>query len=187
MTDNSASLIIGVTGHRKLADESRLAAAVDAALDEVVRRATEEGSGAPPQLIVLSPLAEGADRLVAKRVLARAGAVLEVVLPLPEDEYAVDFKTAGSRVEFAGLLARARTIHRLSRSPSREESYAAAGRYVVDHCDVLFAIWNGKPEGGGGGTAGVVRYAREARRALAWIRPDEPGPVRIDRDFGSRI
>ena len=171
MTDIPARPIVGVTGHRKLADKGRLAAAVDAALDEIERRATEERSGGPRRLIVLSPLAEGADRLVAKRVLAREGGELEAVLPFPENEYAADFASAGSRVEFADMLARARSVERLPPSPTRAEAYARAGRYVVDHCDVLIAIWDGKPEEGPGGTAEAVRYAREQGRALVWIDP----------------
>ena len=182
MTGARARLVVGVTGHRKLADEARLAAAVDAVLDTIVLRAADG------QLSVLSPLAEGADRLVAERVLAMAGAAeLEAVLPMDESEYEADFATDASKSEFRSLLARARTIHRLPRPSSREEAYAAAGRYVVDHCDVLIAIWDGTPGEGRGGTAEIVRYARRRRRALAWIRPDAIGEVQIDGDFASRI
>lgn len=191
MTKAGARLIIGVTGHRKLADEGRLAAKIDAVLDEIVRQAARDTAAgqneARLRLSVISPLAEGADRLVATRVLARDGAELEAVLPMDEADYEADFATDASRAEFKSLLARARTIHRLRHSSNREEAYAAAGRFVVDRSDVLVAIWDGQPEEGPGGTAETVRYARSQHRALAWLRPDEPGPVRIDGQFGSRI
>lgn len=192
MTGARARLVVGVTGHRKLADEDRLAAAIDAVLDTIVLRAADGAvarqNETPLQLSVLSPLAEGADRLVAERVLAMAGAAeLEAVLPMDESEYETDFATDASKSEFRSLLARAKTFHRLPRPSSREEAYAAAGRYVVDHCDVLIAIWDGTPGEGPGGTAETVRYARRQRRALAWIRPDGAGYEFIDGDFGSRI
>ncbi len=182
MTGARARLIVGVTGHRKIADAGRLAAAVDAVLDTIVLRAADgtvaRQNEAPPQLSVLSPLAEGADRLVAELVLARAGtAELEAVLPMDESEYETDFETDASRSEFRSLLARAGTIHRLPRPSSREEAYAAAGRYVVDHCDVLIAVWDGKPEEGPGGTAEVVRYARAQGRRIAWIDPNGAEPI----------
>lgn len=167
-------LVIGVTGHRKLADEARLAAKIDAVLDEIVKQAAGEGraGGAPaPRLCVISPLAEGADRLVAKRVLARQGAALEAVLPMDEVDYAADFKSEASRLEFRDLLARARAVRWMSRAPSRDEAYAAAGRYVVDHCDVLIAVWDGRQANGPGGTADVVAYARSRARGLFIVEP----------------
>jgi hypothetical protein len=191
-------LVIGVTGHRKLADEARLAAKIDAVLDEITaqppgERASQEAAGSRPRshgtglpmaigrgegrnetpvrLVALSPLAEGADRLVAERVLAREGSELEVVLPLDEVDYEADFKTDASRAEFRALLARARTVHWMSRAPSRNEAYAAAGRYVVDHCDVMIAVWDGRAANGPGGTADIVAYARERGTRLVMIQP----------------
>jgi len=90
---------------------------------------------------------------------------------MDEGSYAADFKAEGSGTEFKGLLSRARSVHCLPDSSSRAEAYARAGRYVVDHCDVLIALWDGKPEDGPGGTAEIVRYAREKGRELAWIDP----------------
>jgi len=169
-------IVVGVTGHRNLPAGARLEEAVDAALDEIERGPAGENAAAV-RLVALSPLAEGADRLVAGRVLAREGGELEVVLPLFENEYAADFETAGSQVEFADLLARARSIERLPPSPGRAEAYSRAGRYVVDHCDILIAIWDGKPEEGPGGTAEVVRYARAQGRRLVWIDPGGAGII----------
>ena len=179
MTSLPQQLIIGVTGRRTLADEGRMAAAIDEALDRIVKTvAGERATGpaatrgkAPLRLVVLSPLAEGADRLVAEHVLARAGAALEAVLPLDRGEYEKDFKTQRSRSEFRDLLARARAIHELPRAANREDAYASAGRFVVDHCDVLVAVWDGRPGDGPGGTAETVAYARKKRRRLLVIEP----------------
>jgi hypothetical protein len=165
MTAASNHLVVGVTGHRKLADPGLLAAKIDAVLDEITREAPGQG------LVVLSPLAEGADRLVAARALVLPGAALEAVLPLDEADYERDFETDASRAEFRSLLARARRVRRLPPSSSREEAYAAAGRFVVDHCDVLVAIWDGQIANGPGGTANIVAYARSRARRLSIVEP----------------
>jgi hypothetical protein len=179
-------LVIGVTGHRRLGDEGPLGFSIDAVLDELERRAGESGAK-PAGLTVLSPLAEGADRLVARRVLARPGGELEAVLPMSEKKYARDFAAPGSEAEFRGLLARARSVRRLRGPRTRSGAYAAAGRWVVDHCDVLVALWDGRPEDGPGGTAEIVRYAKKKGRTVAWVRPEDGHVVGIDGRFGTRL
>lgn len=54
----------------------------------------------------------------------------------------------------------------------RERAYEAAGRYVVDHCDMLLAVWDGRPARGRGGTAEIIAYARRRERPLAVIAAD---------------
>ena len=165
-------LVIGVTGHRRLGDEAALTRAIDAALDELESGA--RAGGGRVRLTALSPLAEGADRLVARRVLARPDGALDAVLPMSEKRYVEDFEAAGSEAEFRELLARARKVHRLPRSATRLKAYEAAGRYVVDHCDVLVAVWDGRPGDGPGGTADAVAYARESGRPVRVIDPSSP-------------
>ena len=153
-------LWVGVSGHRLLADPAAVAAAVDRVLDRLC-------SGGPTPVAV-SSLAEGADRIVASRVLARGGR-LEAVLPLPADDYATDFRDPGSRAEFAALLAAADPVTVVpadATDPSREASYARAGSAVLDRCDVLLALWDGAPARGRGGTAEVVAAARAAGRRV---------------------
>jgi hypothetical protein len=48
----------------------------------------------------------------------------------------------------------------------RCDSYAQVGRYVVDHCDVLIAVWDGEPSSEHDGTAEIVQYALERRRPI---------------------
>jgi len=81
-------LVIGVTGHRDLApqDIPRIRESL-AALFVGLRRQYPH-----TPLRLLSPLAEGADRLVAKVALEH-GAELVVPLPMDEAEYRKDFRT----------------------------------------------------------------------------------------------
>ena len=111
-----------------------------------------------------SALAEGADRLVADRVLSRPGASLVVVLPLVADDYASDFPNTID--EFDRLLGKAARIEVCGPDAggTRESAYERAGLMIVESCDALIALWDGGPSGGRGGTAEIVDAARRAGR-----------------------
>jgi hypothetical protein len=156
---------IGVTGHRKLADVAAIEAGVDAALAAIEARFPEE------PLRILSSLAEGADRLVARRVLLRPGARLVAVLPLPRLDYMADFESQQSREEFMALVGEAETVIEMSAAKSRVEAYEQAGRYVVEHSDVLVAVWDGLPAGGRGGTAEIVAWGQGLGKAVIRVWP----------------
>ena len=154
---------IGVTGHRFLTEVDKIATGVDKALCQI------EYAFGGQAWTVISPLAEGADRLVAQRVLARSKARLVVPLPLPQRDYIADFGSDESRNEFYDLLSQAEQIVTLPPTPTRGEAYAAAGTYVLDHCDVLIAIWDGQTAQGIGGSGDIVAQARRRGLPLAWI------------------
>ncbi len=158
-------LVIGVTGHRDLRADARPAIA------EQVRDILLHFKNSYPAtpIILLSPLAEGADRLVAEVALEAAiGANLMALLPMPREIYARDFDTAASRAEFDRLLATADqslemptppgiTEGRLQNEPrARQDQYLAVGEFIARHCQVLIALWDGRP-GQRGGTGEVVR------------------------------
>ncbi len=178
-----ARIVIGVTGHRRLQNEALLALEVAAVLDKIE-------SLLPPlkktavAFTALSPLAEGADRLVTRIILERSGCQLDVVLPMGKEDYAADFSLPESRAEFEDFLSRARTTRQLPPSPSRADAYAQAGRYVVDHCDILIAIWDGKPGSGRGGTSETISYARAMQRPFFWIHADAPAKTTFERGRG---
>jgi hypothetical protein len=144
---------IGVTGHRFLAEIEKLEAAIEEALDRV------EAAFPGRELAVLSPLAEGADRLVANAVLEREGSSLIVPLPLPSDDYRRDFESEESQSEFQAFLDRAAQVIELPPTPTRNEAYEQVGNYVLEQCDVLIALWDGQGAQGQGGTADIVYRA----------------------------
>ena len=125
--------------------------------------------GAGLALVVVSALAEGADRLVAEEILADKDARLEVVLPLSVGDYLEDFKTEESKEEFHALRARASDIWEAPAGQEREEAYERAGRRVVDRCDALIALWDGETSRGRGGTAEIVAYAQKMGVPIAWV------------------
>jgi len=175
-------VIIGVTGHRKFTNEQLLGGRTRSILelfDQILAHT-------PHTFTVVSSLSEGADRIVAREVMAWSTSEgmnkpgLEVVLPLPEEEYLLDFDTEQSREEFSSLLAQAKSKHVIENVLSREEAYDLAGRYVAHNCDVVIAIWDGKTAVGQGGTADIVGYARQIGRSIFWIN-SESGRITEER------
>lgn len=153
---------IGATGHRLLTDHEKISAGIETALDRI------EALHSPATLTIVSSLAAGADCLIATHVLKRTGARLIVPLPLPVADYLHDFASEDGDV-FRDLLTRADEIIELPYASSREESYEAAGEFVLNNCDVLLAIWDGQPAQGRGGTAYVVERARHLHLPVAWV------------------
>lgn len=167
-----AVFCIGITGARVLNTDAIpvLRENLRAVLDEV-----KASLAAPAQLRLLSPLAEGADRLAAQAGLA-LGYALDVALPFACDEYEKDFPATID--EFRALLSKAQPpVVELSGARGADEgrSYEAVGRMVVDQCDLLIAIWNGGCGNGRGGTAEIVEYAASRNRPIWWLRADGGG------------
>jgi hypothetical protein len=175
---------IGVTGHRILPDTAAVASRIDAVIARI-RELCPATSCTPLDLAVVSPLAEGADRMVARAVLAQPGATLEVPLPLPKDDYLTDFQSDHSKQEFATLLAQARQIVTFPPAESRNEAYERVGQYVVERCDILIALWNGKDAQGQGGTGDIVTFARQQGTPLFWIQTEFP--FHITEELGSGL
>ena len=178
-----ARVVIGVTGHRALPDTAELTNAIRSAIGQI-RQMLPALRNTPVCLTILTPLAEGADRLVAWEVLSVPGSAIEVILPMGKDEYLQDFQTSQSRAEFAELLSRATTVRRLAFKGNPPESYQEVGCYVVDQCDVLIALWDGNQARGQGGTAAVVQYARESGCPLFWVDTEHQGQVTVERGRG---
>lgn len=157
-------LVIGVTGHRNLAPEDR------ELLGDGVRRVLRDLQTRYPHtpLILLSPLAEGADRLVAEIFLEEALGQLIVPLPMEMEDYQASFTESTSH--FDALLRQAEKSFVIPKPPAREKDssgnpidwrlpphcYEAVGAYLVEHCHVLLALWDGLPLAKPGGTSQVV-------------------------------
>src|SRR5262245_27152373 len=151
-------LVVALGGHRDLSGAD--VPALEARVADVLAGLKARFPNTP--ILLLSSLAEGADRLGA-RVALRLGLGLIAVLPLPREEYERDFTTAASRTEFADLLARSQDWFVVPALPSaeREYAYARAAAYIVQRSQVAIALWDGGPPGGAAGTAVFVRFALE--------------------------
>jgi hypothetical protein len=171
------TLAVGVTGHRTFDDAATVRAQLDAVFSAIgaalatLRSATP--SAAPVTLRIISPLAEGADRLAAEAGLA-TGASLHCPLPFERAEYAKDFAEPASKDAFDQLLSKAERVLELDGAPERRDlAYLAAGQVVVGYSDVLVAVWDGEPSRGRGGTAEII--AEALKESLIVIAVDPAG------------
>lgn len=191
-------IILGVTGHRAYPDGD--VPALQKAVRKIFARVHEVAPHSKAALLVMSALAEGADRLVARCAL-EAGIPVQVVLPMAQDEYEKDFQNPGSVEEFRELLDWAASGHAmlrpivaelvltpeeqarqvaglLTKDELRRACYRSQGQMIVRHCQILIALWDGKASTSNAGTAAMVRFA--TRR-----NPRRPGQD-VVRDPGDR-
>lgn len=185
---------IGVSGTRQitLAHEPEVAAAAASLLSfvaEQVRLVAERPEARAtydqletPLLRVLSSLADGSDRLLARLAMAQ-GFLLEAVLPFARTAYEDTFGTqhqerVASIADFAALLAEAgpRILtldgHHVE-AHRRHRSYGAAGQTIVHNCDLLVAIWDGSDvDEGKGGTVDAVLFALRNGVPVWCIHPE---------------
>jgi len=186
---------IGVTGHRSYHDADGLARSVKATLRsrifELFDPPPPAGLATPLSFTVLTSLAEGADRLVATEVMEFPDSEITAVLPYAADEYQESFTTPEAQKDFWAWLDRAGKsvilrpgVTKASESGIRKAAYEAAGRFVVDNCDLLIALWDGREAQGRGGTAEIVAYARSKNRPLVIVSTLDPENVRIERGNG---
>ena len=154
---------VGISGHQGLTPE----------VLTYITREIRDRLAAISHVIGISSLAEGADQRFAECVLAVGGS-LEVIVPAKD--YRSTFTDAAARTQYENLLRLATDVTTLSFSVPSEEAFLAAGKAIVDSCDVLFAVWDGLPARGFGGTADIVEYAQQLRRETVVIWP--PGVFR---------
>ena len=106
-------------------------------------RSREIFSDAAPSLRIVSALAEGADRMVARAGMERH-MTLDVVLPFTQTEYASDFQSDASKADFNELLGASHAV--LALPGDRQDvgkSYEAAGLTLLDQSDIVIAVWDG--------------------------------------------
>lgn len=158
---DSIPILIAVTGHRTFPETIR--PQLEQAFADLLGKLREQYAHTPLRL--LSGLAEGADRLAA-RVARTHGVELMAVLPKPVAEYEHDFASPESVAEFREFLPAAAEIivtggQNFRDADARDSLYARQGAWLVRHCDVLVAFWDGEPAQGDGGTGNIVRFRTE--------------------------
>jgi hypothetical protein len=171
-------LRVGVTGHRDIAaDHPGLTTEIANALEYITQLlASNPGRVRPGDIVltVVSSLAEGADRLVAREVLNRyPGSKLEVVLPLPREDYCRDFSSPASVSEFDEFMEKCPDYDVVQAAETREQAYELAGRAVVDRSDAMIVVWDGEPARGRGGTAEIYSYAERWQKPILLISIDD--------------
>jgi hypothetical protein len=157
-------LVVGIVGHRDILAED--SPKLEAKFRQQI--STLQTQYPNTEIIVISALADGADRVGARVALA-SGVRLVVPMPMPRELYLADFNPS-SRIEFDALLAKAEHWFELpilsgltaediaTPGQNRDHQYAQVGAYIAMHSELLVAFWNGVPTSLEGGTAQVVEF-----------------------------
>ena len=162
--DYRIHLTLGITGHIDIPQED-----IDK-LKEKIKEIFNELKGKYPHtpLLLLTPLAEGADRIAAKAAIEE-GIDYVVVLPFPEEEYVKDFPESKDEYydltdkekhkNLKGIFSLKDKIDDDAKKygPERDKLYENVGAYIAKHSQVLIALWDGK-EGKRGGTSEVIKF-----------------------------
>lgn len=148
---------VGITGHQERAGIrwSWVAEAVRAEL-----------AGHTKGTYALSSLAVGADQVFAE-VALDLGIPLIAILPI--DNYERFFEGPALQ-NYRRLIQRAEIIE-LKWRGDPQQGFFEAGKYIVDACDLLFAVWDGEQAEGRGGTGDVVAYAQRKARVIVHLDP----------------
>lgn len=151
---------IGVTGHVMLANGTR--ELIYRCLLDELRPYADAG------LHGITCLADGADQLFARAVLALDG-TYEVIIP------ALDYRRTAveghNRAAFDELLGHATAVTHLPFQESNRRAFMMASEELLRRCDRLVAVWDGEPSTTLGDTADVVRTARARRLPVTVLWP----------------
>jgi hypothetical protein len=188
-TSQRLPIVIGITGHRDVRPENEPALAE--ALDAIFTRLETEYPATP--LLVLTPLAEGADQLAAE-VARRRSIPYRVPLPLPLEDYRHDFPAGPRLARFDELLRCAdgvpyampylegNDVANVGDPVRRAHQYALLAAHLARVSHVLIAMWDGVASDTVGGTAQAVRFRvlgvpKRYRATNSVIDAPETGPV----------
>lgn len=163
---------IGITGHRPnrlSVSEKKLSARVASVLLGMMKASGVKPVPRQPCLEIISPLAEGCDRIVARQALV-LGQRLTALLPFARSDYEATFSDKSTTKEFRALwqASAERTVLK-GLAKHAEASYAAVGMVTLARCDVVLTIWDGKPAAGRGGTPEVLQSALDWGIPIVWI------------------
>jgi len=122
-----------------------------------------------------SSLAAGTDQLFAEAALHLS---IPVTAVIPLEHYEQFFKGA-ALADYVRLLALCDRLTLKGPADDPDKAFFAAGTFIVDSCDLLFAVWDGEPAEGFGGTADIVDYARRVHRRVLHINPITEAVIEI--------
>lgn len=183
LSELKSPVFIGVTGHRFLAEVDKLTTGIDKALDAI------ESAFPNRSITVVTSLAEGADQIATRRVLARKDANLSVILPFSQSQVRETFDDPKHRAEFGRLLECANEVFEIPSQANRNDAYVVAGQEMLKRINILLALWNGRAAQGPGGTGAIVQSARSRSMPMAWIhagnrKPGTHEPTTLGIDQG---
>lgn len=152
--------VAAVTGHRQLSPDQQLF--VESELERVMDKLA-------PQ-VAISGMALGVDTWWAEIALER-GVALHAYVPFPTQ---ASRWPAAAQDRYRGLLELAAEV--VTIAPTyRRRVFQERNEAMVDACDVLVGVWDGRHTGG---TWNCLEYARRVGRELVLVDPASRRTVR---------
>jgi hypothetical protein len=165
---------IGVTGPSEVKNIESIRKKVRDILIKIENKITKT----PYIFVVISPLAEGADRLLADEIINFKGSdnhlksYLEVIL---KSDFQENSETSTDFLKLIDMSVSTKTLNEILDKDIYKEiakEYTHAGQVVVDECDLLIAVINEKETNGD--TSYIVEYARDqSNKPIFIINPNE--------------
>lgn len=158
--------VLGVTGHRLKKFRYYPAGTIP----RIKSRLRQEIIRLQPRELI-SGMATGTDQWTAE-ICVELGVPFVAAVPFNGQEKKWDRVTQRNYFE---LLERAKRVVVVSPGPYNPLKMDLRNEWIVDHSDILIAVWNGL----GGGTANTVHYAREFKPECRIIRinPSDTSPM----------
>jgi uncharacterized phage-like protein YoqJ len=150
-------ITIGITGHRDIVQTEQLKQDLKEFFINLYNKKKETK--------LLSPLADGADRLVADIYLEVFKDKAHLIVPMPfnQERYIEDFDNK-SQKKFLEYLQIADEVFEVKNRQGC--NYKSVGVFVADKSDVLLALWDGTFNAKSGGTGDIVAYARDEEKKI---------------------
>jgi hypothetical protein len=149
---------VAITGHQNLGDKDTIGWLETKLEFKIHQLNVEQG---------YSCLAVGADQLFAKVILKNK---IPLVAVIPSYDYETTFSIS-SISSYKLFLSKASQKFQLPYKNATETAFYEASKFMLDKCDILIAVWNGKPAEGFGGTADVVNYAKIIQKKIIHLNP----------------
>jgi hypothetical protein len=149
----------GITGHQEIGGETIIEWVKLQIMNEFKSNNIELG---------YSCIAKGADQLFARILFEKR---IDLVAVVPCKKYETTFTEDKALNEFLFLKNYASKEIDLNYDEPSEQAFFEGGKTVVNYSDILFAVWNGLPAKGLGGTGDVVNYAKEKKKHVIHINP----------------
>jgi len=131
-----------------------------------------------PERVIVG-MALGVDQWMAELCLWNG---IPFVAAIPFEGFEVGGHWYESNIrKYRDLLAKAAQVVPVSSPPYTPWKMQLRNEWMVDHCDVLLAVFDGTP----GGTANCVSYAQQVRRTIRRIEYFRPPPV-VNRERAER-
>lgn len=172
---NKSHLTIGITGHRFIENEKNVKKLLAFAIGKIIKENKDK------KIVGYSCLALGADTFFAEYFLKHK-LELNAVLPFDKKEYSKDFEYSSDKKKLKNLIHKCNRVNIVSpqrpqNTDERDTCYLNAGKFLVNECDIIISLWDGKVAIGKGGSADIIAFAKENHKIIIDIKVNRQNEI----------